>query len=64
MMHDLGCNFGIGAESMFYGDHTTLTAGPEGKDAYTDRFSRPRSPSGIPGSCAAAAWTRRCVGTT
>jgi len=47
-MHDLDCNFGMGAESMFYGENTP-TAGPEDKDAYTDRFLAATVAFGHPG---------------
>ncbi len=48
-MHDLGCNFGMGSETMFYGEHTPLTAGPEGKETYTDRFLAATVAFGHPG---------------
>ena len=47
-MHDLNCNFGMGAESMFYGE-STPTAGPADKDAYTDRFLAATVAFGHPG---------------
>ncbi len=48
-MHDLSCNFGMGAESMFYGENRPLAAGPDGKDAYTDRFLAATVAFGHPG---------------
>ena len=48
-MHDLNCNFGMGAESMFYGRHTPVPADPEGKEAYTDRFLAATVAFGHPG---------------
>jgi len=47
-MHDLNCNFGMGAESMFYGENNPA-AGPEDKDAYTDRFLAATVAFGHPG---------------
>ena len=47
-MHDLNCNFGMGAESMFYGENRPA-AGPEDKDAYTDRFLAATVAFGHPG---------------
>ena len=48
-MHDLNCNFGMGAESMFYGKDTPPAAGPDGEDAYTDRFLAATVAFGHPG---------------
>ena len=48
-MHDLNCNFGMGAESMFYGTKTPPASGPDGKDAYTDRFLAATVAFGHPG---------------
>jgi hypothetical protein len=47
-MHDLNCNFGMGAESMFYGENNPA-AGPEDKDVYTDRFLAATVAFGHPG---------------
>ena len=48
-MHDLNCNFGMGAENMFYGESRPLPAGPDDKDAYTDRFLAATVAFGHPG---------------
>lgn len=48
-MHDLNCNFGMGAESMFYGKKTGPEPGPDGADAYTDRFLAATVAFGHPG---------------
>ncbi len=47
-MHDLNCNFGMGAESMFYGE-STPAAGPADNDTYTDRFLAATVAFGHPG---------------
>lgn len=48
-MHDLDCNFGMGAESMFYGKKKPPETGPDGKEAYTDRFLAATVAFGHPG---------------
>ncbi|MEI6501565.1 MAG: hypothetical protein WCP21_11155, partial [Armatimonadota bacterium] len=48
-MHDLDCNFGMGAESMFYGESTPLAAGPDGPESFTDRFLAATVAFGHPG---------------
>lgn len=48
-MHDLDCNFGMGAESMFYGEKGPAAGGPNGVDIYTDRFLAATVAFGHPG---------------
>lgn len=48
-MHDLNCNFGMGAESMFYGQRAASVLEREGKDIYTDRFLAATVAFGHPG---------------
>jgi hypothetical protein len=48
-MHDLDCNFGMGAESMFYGEKGPAAGGPNGVDVYTDRFLAATVAFGHPG---------------
>ncbi|MHB8996120.1 MAG: hypothetical protein ACYC63_12815 [Armatimonadota bacterium] len=48
-MHDLDCNFGMGAESMFYGEKTGPGDGPDAANAYTDRFLAATVAFGHPG---------------
>ena len=48
-MHDLDCNFGMGAESMFYGRDAQVGTTEEAKDAYTDRFLAATMAFGHPG---------------
>ena len=53
-MHDLCCNFGMGAESMFYGRDEPGGTTAEEKDAYTDRFLAATVAFGHPGFLATA----------
>lgn len=48
-MHDLDCNFGMGAESMFYGEHAAVGDTPDAQNAYTDRFLAATVAFGHPG---------------
>ena len=48
-MHDLNCNFGMGAESMFYGEHKPLPTGKEDQEVQTDRFLAATVAFGHPG---------------
>lgn len=53
-MHPLCCNFGMGAESMFYGEHGPDDNSEEAKQAFTDRFLAATVAFGHPGFLAAA----------
>ena len=47
-MHDLGCNFGMGAPDMFYAGRRTMGAAVD-RDAYVDRFLAATVAFGHPG---------------
>lgn len=53
-MHPLCCNFGMGAESMFYGEGGLEDNSEEARQAYTDRFLAATVAFGHPGFLAAA----------